>query len=256
MQRHRACGNLDGAGEARSIRGAGVSPRPHGTGLGDRSAIEAGHDLLVRRLVEVAVGHPDAEERLDGADADQLIGHPGQLLCPPSRRDGDGQHDAGRPLGPDHLTRGASGRAGRDPVIDHDHGTAREARPRPVVSEAQSPTVELDSLASLDHRELCLADTGGFDHLGVDDARPVFADRPHGQLRFERHAELAYEDDVEWRVEGQCDLQGHRDTAAGQPDDDDIGAAEALQPPREDPPGLGTIREHLLHLRVQGPHGQ
>ena len=122
-----------------------------------------------------------------------------------------------------------------------------------MVSEAQSPTLELDSLASLDHRELCLADTGGFDHLGVDDARPVFADRPHGQLRFERHAELAYEDDVEWHVEGQCDLQGHRDTAAGQPDDDDIGAAEALQPPREDPSGLGTIREQLLHLRVQGP---
>ena len=84
-----------------------------------------------------------------------------------------------------------------------------------MVSEPQGPTFELGSLPSLDHRQLGLAEARRFDHLGVHDARPVLADRPHGQLRVERHAELAHEDDVKWRVERQGDLEGYRHTAAG-----------------------------------------
>ena len=236
-------------GPAKRVRSAATACRlaPHGAGPRATAArFEAGHDLLVRRLVEVAVGHPDAEERLDGLDANQLIRHPGQLLVHPHGATGTASTIRAAPWARTTWHAAASGRAGRDPVIDHDHGTAREARPRPVVPEPQGPT-----FGSAAPRRSTTASSAS--PRPVASITSVLTTRPHPRrsrpwpTRFERHAELAYEDDIESRVERQGDLEGHRDTAAGQPDDDDIGAPEVLQPPRQDPPGLGTIPRTPSH---------
>ena len=75
-------------------------------------------------------------------------------------------------------------------------------------------------------------------------AHPVLADRAHPQLGLERHPELADDDHIQRRAKRLGDLQGDRDTAAWQAKDNDLLAAQVLQPRGQPPPRVGTISEN------------
>jgi hypothetical protein len=56
--------------------------------------------------------------------------------------------------------------------------------------------------------------------LVVDDPGPAFPDRAHGQLRLERHAQLAHHDHIQRRAERPRHLERHRNSAPRQAKDD------------------------------------
>jgi hypothetical protein len=71
----------------------------------------------------------------------------------------------------------------------------------------------------------------------------TLADRTHGELGLERHAELAHDDHVERGVERPRDLGRHRHTAARQTQHDGRLVAEVVQPGGEAPAGVDSISE-------------
>ena len=60
----------------------------------------------------------------------------------------------------------------------------------------------------------------------VEHPHTVLADGAEGQFGLERHAELAHDEDVERRLQCLGDLEGHRQAAARQAEDDDVPAAK------------------------------
>ncbi|GAA4254513.1 hypothetical protein GCM10022293_37580 [Azospirillum formosense] len=67
--------------------------------------------------------------------------------------------------------------------------------------------------------------------------------RADGQLRLERRADLAHEDDVERRMERFRHLGRHRDTAARQSQDDGLPGAEVSQTCGEVSASLAPVAE-------------
>ena len=82
----------------------------------------------------------------------------------------------------------------------------------------------------------------------VDDSNAVLTDGAHPQLRLEGHAELAYEDHVQWGVERFGDLEGDRYATARQTDHHDIGSSQVVQLLGQATSSVDAIDEEHVHL--------
>ena len=71
---------------------------------------------------------------------------------------------------------------GRQSVVDDDDGVALERDHRRVGPEPGGAAFELDALARFDVLQRALGDAEMPDHVRVEDADAVFADRAHPEL--------------------------------------------------------------------------
>ena len=83
--------------------------------------------------------------------------------------------------------------------------------------ERSGPPFELARSRADDRCELLRADVRPADHVVVDDAHAVLADRAHRELRLRRQPDLADEDHVERHAERGRHLVGDRHPTPGSP---------------------------------------
>jgi len=91
-----------------------------------------------------------------------------------------------------------------------------------AVTQLESPpTLDFGELSVTGRAELGVTDAcqPDDDLIAHDERRAAIDHRTHGQIRLRRNADLAQQDQVEWRVEGGRDLGGHRNAASWQRED-------------------------------------
>ncbi len=192
-----------------------------GCGSGSRPC-QQGDDLLVGGLGEVLVPLADGAEGAWCGEAHHLVGLGAQPGHRVRRRHRNGQHHARRALRPYDFAGGRGRGPGRDPVVHHDHGPAVEVHPRTVAAEAPGLPGELGLLGVLDRHEIRLPDPAAADDVLADDPYAALADGAEPQLTVVRDAELAHHDHIQRGAERLCHREGHRNSAAGQAQDDGI----------------------------------
>jgi hypothetical protein len=81
---------------------------------------------------------------------------------------------------------------------------------------ALPPPLNLGELPLTDGLEILLVDLGEPNDILIahDDRRPTIHHRTHGELRLEGHANLPHENQVEWRVQRDCDFRSDGHTTA------------------------------------------
>jgi hypothetical protein len=173
-------------------------------------------------LGEVVVPAADREHRVGGHQADDLVGLPGEHLDGLRRADRHCHHDPGRTAPPQRTHRGETRQAGREAVVDHDHGSVSHVERRPSVAEALHPAKHLPLLVRQRAVELRLrhldAPCNGLIHHGGT----AFGDRADAQLRVLRRAELADGQHVQLRAEPSGNLDGHGHAPARQREDERV----------------------------------
>ena len=184
------------------------------------------HDLLVRRLREVAVPLPHRIEGLRDVDTQHLVADVPERQDREARGDGRGEHDSCRPVCACHLTGGARRRTGGDTVIDDDSASIVEAEARTVTPVLSGALLQLDTLPAFDRLDVIDPEARRPHHLLVDDPNSALADGSHRQLGLEGHPELPHDDHVERRSEGLGHLEGDGHPATGQPEHHDVAAPD------------------------------
>jgi hypothetical protein len=125
-----------------------------------------------------------------------------------------------------------------------------------AVRPAAEPThsgFELGPFAAFDGGELGRRDPPHPDDIVVDDLGPLLADRPHRDLRPERQAELAHDEDVQRRPDRTGDLGGDRYSTAGQAEHDGIADGERGDHGGELPAGIAAVGEAAHPVRSIDP---
>ena len=250
LLRHRQVpGQADhpGAGLHLLARGRRVSSgRRAGLRWGGRGgrALQAGDDLVVAYLGEVAVELADGLKPWRDVHADQLVGHAAEPGLPLWRCDRHGEHHPGRPVRPGDLASRPGGGPGGDTVIDHHRDPPAQRQPCSPGPVPRGAGLYLRLLPRRYRGQLVLRHRGQADDLPVDDPHPILADRAHGQLRLERHPQLADHDHIQRRAKRPGHLQGDRDPAAWQAKHYHRLPAQMLQFRGQLPPRIGTISEH------------
>ena len=92
-------------------------------------------------------------------------------------------------------------RSRRDPVVDHHRRAPLQHQPRTVAPEAHRPVFDLRAFPPLHLGELDRAEMQPGCYALVHHQRSALANSAHGQLRLERHSELADDDHVQRRVQ-------------------------------------------------------
>ena len=225
-----------------------VSSSSGSGGVGGCRALEARDHFVVAGLAEVAIELADRRESLWGAHADQFVGHIGQTVGPIVRCHRDGENDTTGTRSSCDLTRSLGGRAGGDAVVDDDHNPSCQRNTRPAGPVAACTAFELGALTSLDVRQFVSCHSGHPDDVVVQYANAVLTNGPHAQLRLERNAEFADQDDVERSVQSERHLLGDRNTTPGQPDNNDVVVARLQHLSGELSTGVDSISEHAPHM--------
>jgi hypothetical protein len=158
-------------------------------------------------------------------------------------RDRRGDDDPRRAALASAADRGAQRAAGRDAVVDEDHGPAVDVRRRGLAAVELGAAANLGGALVNRRAQLVGRDAGPPHRLLVEHERGTFGERAHPDLGLDRHADLAYEPHVERRVERECDLVGDRHAAARQPAHDQWPRCEVEQRPGEPLAGLAAVAE-------------
>src|SRR6516162_2194161 len=109
---------------------------------------------------------------------------------------------------------GAQGRTGgrtrSNAVVYDDRGTACDVHAFAAAEIALPPPLDLGELLLTDGLEILLVDPGKPNDILIanDDWRAAIHHGTHGEFRLERHTNLPDENQVEWRVQRDCDLGG------------------------------------------------
>ena len=209
-------------------------------------APQAGQHLVIRYLGKAAVELADGEEHGRRPDAHQIVSVSADSLLPSGRRDGHGEHDPCRPMCPCDLAGGAGRGPGSDAVIDHYGHPPVQWKARPLRPVTRGMGFHRGLLPRDDSRQLLLRYPGRPDDLAVDDPRPAFPDRAHGQLGMPRDPELAHHYDIQRPTQRPSHLRRYRDASPRQAQYHDRLAAQIPQPGGESPPGIITISENHI----------
>ena len=99
-----------------------------------------------------------------------------------------------------------------------------------------------------DFLQLRIGDSQAAHDRFVDHHRAAGGDGPHGQLGPVRHAQLADEEDVQWRSECRGELPADGHTAPRKAQHHDVGAAAVgREAPRQDTARLAAVPERPLN---------
>jgi hypothetical protein len=215
------------------------------------SAAQASDNCVIAFLGEICIKLPDAKEIEWCVHADELVGIGANSLLPAERCDRRGEHHARRAVRTGDLTGCASGGPGSDAVIDDHCDLAGKRLTRTTCPIPRGAGFHLSLLPRFDRGEFLLRDAGLADDLGVDNPDPVLARRAHAQFRLEWRAELADDDDIQWRVKCSGDLRSDTNAAARQAQDNNRLAAKVLKPPGKLSARVITISEsHDTSLKL------
>ncbi len=79
----------------------------------------------------------------------------------------------------------------------------------------------------------------------VENTNVILPDRPHGQLRLPRDADLADNDDIKWHLQNPGNLGGHRNTTTGESEHHKIcSEAHRLEAFGQATPSIDSVDEH------------
>ena len=174
--------------------------------------------------MEVGVDLPDRFERRRHRRAHHNVGLAAELATGRRRADRNRDHNTRRMRG----THRADGRehacAGGDPVVDDDGDHILRVRRGPVASVGLLAAVELLGFA-VDGVAQRLSLMPGFYHVVIDHEATAAGEGAHRELLPLRHAELADQEDIQWRPQRCGDFPGDRDAAACQPEDQQVVSA-------------------------------
>ena len=219
--------------------------------------LETRNDFRIAELGEVFVPGADAEVGLGRGQHDDAVGHLLEAFHGVGCARRRGHDDRARRERPRREHGSVHRRAGRDPVVDEDHGLSGKLRRRLPAPINGFAAYQLRGLARPYGLEIRGVEPERRDQRVVVDGKAAVRDGADRELRLMRRAELPHDEHVERRLECARDLERNGHAAARQAEHDDV-AAEAV--PRELEAerlaGLPTIAEHLhafRSLRAPGP---
>jgi hypothetical protein len=179
--------------------------------------------FLVAGLVELAVPLAHRPEKRRCFEAYQLVDLWRQL-GQRFRRRHRYRYDnlAGAVLARD-LDRRLHGRAGGDAVVDQDHGPALHLHGWPRAPVQALAAGQFGLFAGGDRVDLLLGYPHQAGHTRLQDAHAAGADRTHREFLVVRHAELAYQQQIELGAQRGRHRRGNRHAAARQGQHDHVG---------------------------------
>ncbi|MDW9227144.1 hypothetical protein C7S15_1711 [Burkholderia cepacia] len=167
------------------------------------------------------------------------------------RRDRRSRDDARRVTLAQRLQRDAHRRAGRDAVVDDDRNAPLDRQRRRGTAIQRLAAMQFDRLARDHIGELRVGHAHRAEHRTLQMNRTARRDRAHRELGIGRHAELAYDQHVERRVQRAGDRIRDGHAAARQREHDDIAAARIIaQRVGQPAAGIGAIGKTLEHVRL------
>jgi hypothetical protein len=165
---------------------------------------------------------PDREEGRRSRSAHHLVDLGGELLAGRLGGRRHGHHDPDRPKSPKRQDRRPHAGAGRQAVVDEDHGLASDILHRAVFPVYTLAPRELTSLLVGHLLDRLRCDAEAPDHVVVDNSHITAGDRSHGELVPAWHAQLADDEDVERCLQSGRHLVPDGHTSSGQGEDYDI----------------------------------
>ena len=178
----------------------------------------------IRELMEIAVELADSKEHRRRAQAHDFV----HLIA--QRLDGIGRCDRNRedhflwPLLPNSSQRGAYRSAGRDAIVDDDHGAILELDARAPAAIDLIPAMDFLQLVVNLAFQIVARDAQRAHHFAIENRLRMIAvdHRADPQLGLAGRAELAHDDHIERRIQRARDLEGHRNAAARHAQNDRI----------------------------------
>jgi hypothetical protein len=186
-------------------------------------------DLLVRGLREVFVPEPNGVERLRGDGANDVVCRLTQRVTGLRRRDRDGDDDASRVFLAQCRDADPHAGAGREAVVNENHGPAGDIGERSIAAVLALTPVELALLGLSDTLYIAVAQAKLRNHRRIDELYAAARNRPHCELLVARNAELADDEHVEWYVEGPSDFERNRNTTARQREHQNVRATSVIR---------------------------
>ena len=113
-------------------------------------------------------------------------------------------------------------RAGGEPVVDDDHGLARERWLRAIAVVRAVTPLELDTLALGDRLNRRRRDAERCDDIPAEDAHAPSRDRANREFRMTGGAQLPYQENVQRRAEPSSDCERDWHAAAGKRENQDL----------------------------------
>ena len=216
---------------------------------------EAIGDLLIAGGREVQIPVADCHHSLRCLQTHVLVGGVPHLRRPTRRGHWHGEHHPCGLLCSNDLAGCPGSRPGGDSIV-HDHdGTTGALEGLPSMTESVGIALHLGACLPLHLGELAGRETGEANRDVVDEARPCLTDGSQGQLGLTGKAELAYHDDVQWRVECDRHLVGHWYTATGKTADDQVLRSKVLDRSSQTSSGVDAVGEPHIVLQVVGRLG-
>jgi len=189
---------------------------------------EQSANLVIRRLVEVAVELANGVKAIRTLDADEPVHFLAQLFAGALCGYGSGDEDSAG-----EGTHGPHGgfhcRSRGQAIIDQDDRTACENVGGAPIAVRGFAALDLDAFAGGCRGKSLERDTPGTKDVVLSDDDAATGDGSHGQLLFSRNAEFANDEDVERKMEPMSHLKRNGHAAAWQAEDDALTRSEFIR---------------------------
>ncbi len=127
------------------------------------------------------------------------------------------------------FERGAGGASRRDAVVDDDHRPARERDHRSATAIQVGAPLHLTPFTGFRRGDVARRDPRQADHVIVEHAYAVLADRAHAELWLEGDTQFSYHDHIEGCLERSCDFERDRHASPREADDDRMLGTQVLK---------------------------
>jgi hypothetical protein len=129
---------------------------------------------------------------------------------------------------PDGLNGSPHGRAGGKPIVNENDKPVAQFSQRTAAPVLSLAAVQFGQFLTRDRFDRACRDSVPPNDLVIQHTHTARCDGAHCELRVSRHSQLPDDEDVEGRAKRFGDFERHRNTAARQREDHDVGPAAIL----------------------------